>query len=91
MISVTQKQLEDLYGYWTGNDEAIKNGEVAYSYDPETKELTIVTCCGNDGGYSRVVLTKEFLNDLGYIRNFYGDTDSEPELETRVKGDNCER
>ena len=76
MISVTQEQLEDLYGYYTGNGEALKNADIGYSYDPKTKELTIVTCSGNDGSYSRVVLTREFLSELGYIRNIYGETDN---------------
>jgi hypothetical protein len=54
MKTLTKKQLEDLYGYWTGTDEAIGNGQTGMYTDPETEEITIVTCCRNCGDYTRV-------------------------------------
>jgi len=76
MKKLKQKDLEGLYGYFTGTGEALKNGESGYYFDSETKDVTIVTCSGNDGTYSRVLLTRDFLsNELGYIRNIYGETD----------------
>jgi hypothetical protein len=52
---LTKDQLDELYGHYSG-DEVLANAQSGYYVHPKTNEVTIVSCCGNCGDYSRVTV-----------------------------------
>jgi hypothetical protein len=76
LIKLKKEDLSYLYGYYSGHPkEVLKNAEVGIYQDPKDYSITIVTCGGNDGDYTQVKLSRGQLQELGYLRNSYGETD----------------
>ena len=68
VVNLKPEDLEDLVGYYMGVGEKIMNGQTGICINIEKKNVTVVKCGGNDGGYTKSIFT---LGELKHLVNIF--------------------